>query len=183
MAAHDKILLVETQPRIIEMLVEGFVRRFDANITCVPSAEDALDVVIVEPHTVTVADTALPGMDAITLCQRLAELGHHPVILMGSDPTTAQVIEAMRYGVVDFFSKPFELDALLGAVERTLRAYHRTRRLMRRHQRLRDLVRRVVRERRELNERVELVCKDLVGAHKRLVLRVLENENTASVHH
>ncbi len=43
---------------------------------------------------------------------------------------------------------------------------------------MRELVRRVIRERRDLNRRVELVCRDLVGAHRRLVTRVLSSEGT-----
>jgi hypothetical protein len=40
-------------------------------------------------------------------------------------------------------------------------------------QRLRRLLRRLLRERRELRQRTELICRDLVGAHRRLVDRVL----------
>ncbi len=183
MAVQDKILLVENTPRIIEMLVEGFVRRFDANITCVPSAEDALDVAMVEPHSVVIADTQLPEMDAITMSRRLIELGGQPVILMGNSPSAAEVIEAMRCGVSDFFPKPFAVEALLDSVDEALKLHHRNCRLTRRQQRLRTLTRQVIRERRELNERIELVCKDLVGAHKRLVLRVLDNESTTHIQH
>jgi hypothetical protein len=39
-----------------------------------------------------------------------------------------------------------------------------------------DEVRHVIRERRELNERVDLICRDLVGAHRRLVHRMLDRE-------
>jgi DNA-binding response OmpR family regulator len=109
----EKILLVEQNARIIEMLVESFVRRFNAHITCVASAADALDVEMFEPHSIAVIDTRIEDMDAITLAMRLRELGDRPVILMGSDPTTADVIEAMRCGVTDFFTKPFEIEALL----------------------------------------------------------------------
>ena len=44
------------------------------------------------------------------------------------------------------------------------------------HKNLRQLVRRVLSERRDLNRRIDLVCKDLVGAHRRLVQRVLATE-------
>ncbi len=174
--AEVKILLVESNPRVVEMLVESFVRRFQANITCVSTAEDALDTDMLEPHNIVLADTALPGMDAVTLTLRLKELCDRPVILMGSDPTSAEVIEATRCGAEDFFPKPFEVEALLQAMARELDGYEQARQLAMRHRRLRALVKRVIRERRELHDRMELVCKDLVGAHKRLVMRVLDEE-------
>ena len=177
----DKILLVESNPRILEMLVDAFVRRLNCNITCVSTAEDALDVEMLEPHSIAVADTALSGMDAITLAARLCELGERPVILLGSNPTPAEVIEAMRCGVVDFFPKPFEIDALLSSVERAMTGHRQARAMAHRHRRMRALVRKVIRERRQLNERVELICRDLVGAHKRLAMRVLDQQSGVGV--
>ena len=51
-----------------------------------------------------------------------------------------------------------------------------------RYRRLRELVHRVIRERRDLNRRIELVCRDLVEAHRRLVHRVVESEGMRSSH-
>jgi DNA-binding response OmpR family regulator len=176
----DKILLVERNPRIIEMLVESFVRRFEAQITCVATGEDALDVEIFEPHAIALIDTRLEGsdtrpdgIDAITLTTRLRELSDRPVIIMDADPTTADVIEAMRAGAADFFVKPFEIEALLTRMTQLMQDHAHRRAMTQRHERTRRLLRKVIRERRQLNERVELICKDLVGAHKRLATRVL----------
>jgi DNA-binding NtrC family response regulator len=177
----EKILLVEQNARIIEMLVESFVRRFNAHITCVASAADALDVEMFEPHSIAVIDTRIEDMDAITLAMRLRELGDRPVILMGSDPTTADVIEAMRCGVTDFFTKPFEIEALLDCMARAIAAHRKRCAGIQRHDRTRRVLRRVIRERRALNERVELICKDLVGAHKRLTSRVMAREQQVVV--
>ncbi|MCB9850657.1 MAG: response regulator [Phycisphaerales bacterium] len=171
--ATEKILLVERNPRIIEMLVEAFVRRFSAHITCVSSGADALDVEMFEPHSIAIIDTRIDGMDAITLATRLRELSDRPVILMGSDPTTADVIEALRGGVTDFFIKPFQIEALLDSAADALARHRRDCDRTQRHHRTRQVLRKVIRERRVLNQRVELICKDLVGAHKRLANRVL----------
>lgn len=173
----DKILLVEPNPRILEMLVEAFVRRFNTQITCVASSADALDVELFEPHAIAVVDTRLEDGDGVTLAARLRELSDRPVVLMGSDPTTADVIEAMRCGVIDFFIKPFEIDALLARMESALAAQRRSRSRLQRYHRYRQLLRKVIRERRTLNQRIELICQDLVGAHKRLVARVHAQES------
>jgi DNA-binding response OmpR family regulator len=173
-----KIMLVEQDPRLLEMLVESCVRHFDAHLTCVASGEDALDVAVVEPHDIVVAELDLPCMDGLTLTQHLMELSDRPVILLADEPATAHAIEAMRLGARDLFSKPFAIGDLLGSMERALRRSQATQQMRAKHVRMRQLVRRVIRERRNLNQRIDLVCRDLVGAHRRLVHRVLAHEQT-----
>lgn len=180
-AIPQKILLVESNPRAIETLIDAFVERFDCNITCVSTAEDALDVDMLEPHSIVVADTDLDGMDALTMATRLTELNPRPIILLDSNPNVANVVESMRAGVVDYFAKPVDINVLLDSMEDALADYQAYRDLQTRYQKMRGLVRRVIRERRDLNQRVELICKDLVGAHKRLVMRVLDGHDGVEV--
>lgn len=179
--ARDKLLLVETDPRIVEMLVESFIRRFNCDITCVASAEDALDVEVVEPHTVVIADTNLPKMDALTLTQRMKEFAERDVILMGEQPNANALLAAMRAGATDFFVKPFDIGDLLAVTENAINRYRRLGMQRRRTERMRNVLRHVLRDRRSLNRRVELICRDLVGAHKRLVVRVLERERSTRI--
>ena len=65
---------------------------------------------------------------------------------------------------------------LFDAAERALRGYEVRRQHQAKYRRMRDLLRRVIRERRDLNQRIDLVCRDLVGANRRLVHRVLDFE-------
>jgi len=182
-----RILLVEDDPRLLEVLVAAVVREFDAHLTCAASAEDALDVEMVEPHTLVVAEWDLPGspgqrrgkpgMDGLTLTKHLMQLNPRPVILLAERPEASEVIEAMRLGACDVFAKPFALGELLAAMQRALDRAAQARRQQTRQRRLRRLVRRVLAERRDLNQRIDLICKDLVGAHRQLVQRVLAHED------
>ncbi len=171
-----KILLVEPDPRLLEMLVESFVQRFDAHLTCVGSAEDALDVEVVEPHHIVVSELDLPVMDGLTMTQHLMDLADRPVILLAEEPGASQAIEAMRLGAVNLFPKPFAVSDLLDSMQQSLHKAQATHQMRAKHIRLRQLVRRVIRERRDLNKRIDLICRDLVGAHRRLVQRVLADE-------
>lgn len=174
-----KILLAEDDPRILEMLVQSFVGRFEAHLTCVGTGEDALDVEVLEPHDIVVTELALPGMDGLTLARHLLELSDRPVILLAEEPVLSHAVEALRLGVRDLFPKPFAIGDLLASMERALNQAHKAQQMRIKHKNLRELVRRVLGERRDLNRRIELVCKDLVGAHRRLVQRVLADEPTA----
>ena len=175
----SKILLAEDDPRLLEMLVESIVGRFDAHLTCVSSGEDALDVEMVEPHDLVVTELALPGMDGLTLSRHLMELSDRPVILLAEEPGLSHAVEAMRLKVRDLFPKPFAIDELLDSMQRALNEGRQVRCAKTKYRRLRQLVRQVLRERRDLNRRIDLICRDLVGAHRRLVHRVLEREDPA----
>jgi DNA-binding NtrC family response regulator len=177
-SGNCKILLAEADPRILEMLVQSFVKRFDAHLTCAGTAEDALDVEVVEPHDIVVAELDLPGMDGLTLARHLLDLSNRPVILLAEEPALSHAIEALRLGVRDFFPKPFAIPDLLESMERALHEARTDYQFRLKHKRLRQLVRRVIGERRDLNRRIELICKDLVGAHRRLVQRVLAEQPT-----
>jgi len=175
-----KILLVEPDADIVDVLVGTLSQRLNAQITCVADADDALEVDMFTPHDLVLTDLDLPGSSGLTLVGYLTSLSTRPVILLADDPSVETVIEAMRLGVRDIFCKPFSVGDLLDAAERLLRGFEVRRAHQAKYHHMRELVRRVIRERRDLRRRIELLCRDLVGAHRRLVQRVLENESLQS---
>ncbi len=168
-----KILLVEPDAEVLEILVAALARRFEAHITCVPDAESCLDVEMVDPHELVIAELNLEDSSGLELTEKLMALSARPVILLANEPTCDEAIEAMRLGVRDLFRKPFPVEDLLDAARRAVLGFDLRRRRTAKYRRMRELVRRVIRERRNLNRRVELICRDLVGAQRRLVHRVL----------
>ena len=174
-----KILLVEPDPEVLEILVSSLARRFDAHTTCVADAESCLDVELVDPHDIVIAELDLPDSDGLDLADKLMALNNRPVLLLADDLQCADVLAAMRLGVRDVFPKPFPVECLLDATDRALHGHDLRRQRAVKYRRMRELVRRVVRERRDLNRRMDLICRDLVGAHRRLVHRVLAIEGVA----
>lgn len=177
-----KIMVAETDPSVMEMLVAALARRLDAHITCVGDPESCLDVEMSNPHDLALVETGGASWSGLRLARQLLSLGNRPVILTGCDPTVDDVIDAMRIGVIDFFKRPFHLTELLESVERALRRHETVNRRLRKYRRMREMVRQAIRDRRNLNRRTELVCRDLVGAHRRLVHQVvnLQNARTTS---
>lgn len=172
-----KILLVEPDSEIVEIIVGSLSHRFDAQVTCVPDVESCLETDVFEPHDLFIAELELEDGTGLELADQLTVLGRRPVILMADEPTRDQTMEAMSLGVRAMLVKPFPVANLLGLAEKLLREQATQRDQAVKYRRMRELVRHVIRERRELNRRVELVCRDLVGAHKRLVHRVLDTES------
>lgn len=176
-----KILLVEPDPDVMEILVTACTRRFDAHITCVADAESCLDADMLEPHDLVIAEMDLPDSTGARLADQLMSLRARPIILLGDAPVLEDAVEAMRLGVRDLFVKPFAVAHLLDSAARALRGHHLHVQHGARYRRMRDLVRQAIRERRDLNRRIDLICRDLVGAQRRLVHRVLELEEVTPI--
>ena len=175
-AQRHKILLVEPDADIVEILVAALTRRFDAQITCVADAKSCIDTDLAEPHDLVITELELGDSDGLRLTRDLAVLGTRPFILLADEARCEDAIEAMRSGVRDMFCKPFPVARFLDAAERLLNENEVRRRRAAKYHRMRELVRRVISERRDLKRRIELICRDLVGAQRRLVHRVLESE-------
>jgi two-component system response regulator FixJ len=68
-----------------------------------------------------VTDIRMPEMNGLDLVRRLRSAGVElPVIVITGHGDLPLAIEAMRAGVVDFLQKPFDDEALLGAVRRAI---------------------------------------------------------------
>jgi two-component system, LuxR family, response regulator FixJ len=64
-----------------------------------------------------ITDVRMPGMSGLELVRVLAERGvSHPVIVITAHGDVAMAVEAMRAGAIDFLEKPFDDEALLGAI-------------------------------------------------------------------
>jgi two-component system C4-dicarboxylate transport response regulator DctD len=90
------------------------VRTFD-------TAEAALEVAGPGLNGVVISDIRMPGMDGMTLLQRLADRDPDlPVILITGHAEVALAVEAMRLGAYDFLEKPFTMLALGTVLKRAL---------------------------------------------------------------
>ena len=68
-----------------------------------------------------VTDVRMPEMSGLQLIERLKALGiAQPVIVITGHADVPMAIEAMKQGVADFIEKPFDDDAILGAIRSAL---------------------------------------------------------------
>jgi FixJ family two-component response regulator len=84
------------------------------------TAQEFLDRPEVSVPSCLVLDVSLPGLSGLDLQKRMAERSCTPIIFItgyGDIPTT---VRAMKAGAVEFLTKPFSDDALLGAIEQAL---------------------------------------------------------------
>jgi DNA-binding NtrC family response regulator len=85
------------------------------------SAEEALKLLEAEPLDLGIFDIRLPGMDGLTLLSKARELWRDlPVIVISGHADTSDVVDAMKRGANDFFSKPVDRDRVLVSVRNAL---------------------------------------------------------------
>ena len=72
---------------------------------------------------VVLTDLKLPDLSGLDIVKRLRTVqAALPIILMTAHGTTDIAIEATRHGAFDYLLKPFEMPAMLHAIERALAA-------------------------------------------------------------
>jgi CheY-like chemotaxis protein len=109
-------MIVDDEPAICDMLATVLADEGHEAVA-VNSGPAALDLAPRERPDVFLIDVMMPGMDGRTLVSRLRavpELAPTPIIMMSAAVRTF----ATQPGVVDFLAKPFDLDKLLGSLER-----------------------------------------------------------------
>jgi two-component system NtrC family response regulator len=144
--AEARVLLVEDDVDQ-RALVAAILEREGLLVTQASSIAQALEA-LDGPLDLVVSDLKLSEGDGLDLLRR-ARSRHPdlPFILITAHGSIAHAVQALREGVDDYLAKPFEREALLLAVERTLRS----RRLVAENRRLTEA----------LGERDQLV--DLIG--------------------
>jgi two-component system response regulator FixJ len=88
------------------------------------SANAFLSGAAIELPTCVVSDIRMPGLSGIELVRELKARGAAcPVILITGHGDVALAVEAMKAGAVDFIEKPFDDQALIGAIRAALVAH------------------------------------------------------------
>ena len=68
-----------------------------------------------------VLDIRMPGMDGLTLQERMSDQGFYsPIVFVSAHGDISASVRAMKGGAVDFLEKPFEEEDLLRAVDRAI---------------------------------------------------------------
>jgi two-component system response regulator FixJ len=85
------------------------------------SAEDFLRAYRGDMRGCLLVDLRMPGMDGLTLLQRLASSGSKlPVVVVTGHGDVPLAVRAMKAGAVDFLQKPYGNEAMLEVVRRAL---------------------------------------------------------------
>lgn len=117
------ILVVDPDPRTVELFSTGFVRettKSDWRFHFVESAEEALERMAENAHIeLVVTEFDLPGMDGPELLSRIREQPSAPKTIMLTERDGLEAARtAMNRGALDFLAKPAAISDLRDTIER-----------------------------------------------------------------
>jgi DNA-binding NtrC family response regulator len=169
---NPKILVVEDDPATAELLQDYLQDSLNADLQMASSAQQALELDEEKPAEVILIDYLLPDMDGVKLISSLNARRRRPAIMMTGHPTLGRAIEAMRLGATDLLVKPFDMDKLSQSILSALEKHRHYQLRLKRLMRMRDLSKKVIRERKNLRRKMDVVCRDVVTAYRDLAEKV-----------
>jgi CheY-like chemotaxis protein/DNA-binding MarR family transcriptional regulator len=130
-SGNTRILVIDDDPATLELLRSVLVAN---DYTCLTAsgAEDALSLIKANPDIlVAISDISMPGMDGITLLERINSLssaGSAPrVIFLTAHARVDYAVAALRLGAIDFLTKPVRPQSVLTVVRNAVQRVERER--------------------------------------------------------
>ncbi len=115
-----KVLVVEDEADMLRACRKILERKSYCVLTASDGPE-AMDILRQEPIDVAVVDLRLPTMDGLQVMREARRLNPEtPVIIITAYATLDTAVEAVRDGAFDYIPKPFSMEQLEIAVERSL---------------------------------------------------------------
>ena len=85
------------------------------------TAKDFLQTLPFERPAIVIADIQLPDISGVDLHRMLLEKNiNPPIIFISGEASIQESIDAMKQGAIEFLVKPFEIDALIAAVNNAI---------------------------------------------------------------
>jgi two-component system phosphate regulon response regulator OmpR len=108
----ERILLVEDDPRLAEMLLE-YLGQAGFGVTVASRGATALERLNEADYDAVVLDLMLPDMDGLEVCRRLRAQRDTPVLMLTARGDAIDRIVGLELGADDYLPKPFEPRELL----------------------------------------------------------------------
>ncbi|MBX3395679.1 MAG: response regulator [Phycisphaerae bacterium] len=161
------LVLAEDGPDTAE-LISNLIMNIDADFAHVGSIEEAREAADSGDYDVVIAMSELPDGNGVELLDPEAGRIDAPVVLIDDELAADRLVQALRSGAADVLATPIDYGYLVDSVRRIVRQRHMGRQELIRTKRLRRLSSRLVKDRREMRKRVDLICNDIVTAYQRL---------------
>jgi DNA-binding response OmpR family regulator len=121
----DRILLVENDPEISDLIARQALRSMGFHVDIVTDAGTAIRQSFENPPDLIIADLNLPGLSAKDLLVALSSQGvATPLLVIAGKGQEQDIIQAFRLGAADYLLWPARDAEVVSAVERVLQHVH-----------------------------------------------------------
>jgi len=127
-SAGDRILLVENDPEISDLIARQTLKSMGYQVTVASDSSSAIKSAVQTPPDLIIADLNLPGLTAKDLLYALTSQGvNTPLLVIANKGQEHDIIQAFRLGAADYILWPSRDAEVLAAVERVLKGVHNIR--------------------------------------------------------
>ncbi|MFP4425353.1 MAG: response regulator [Spirochaetaceae bacterium] len=121
--AHEHVLVVDDETDILE-LIRYNLQKEGYRVTTVKTGEEGLKLTRELEPDVLVLDLMLPGLDGLSVCNRLKReesTRSIPVIMLTAKAEDADIVTGLELGADDYVTKPFSPKVLTARIRAVLR--------------------------------------------------------------
>lgn len=116
-----RLLVVEDDKKIASFLQKGLQEAGFSVDTC-HNGKDGFSLALTEPYEAAIIDIMLPGLDGLSLIEKIRARGiETPVLILSARQSVDDRIEGLQRGGDDYMIKPFSFNELLARIQALLR--------------------------------------------------------------
>ncbi len=116
------VLVVDDEQAIAD-LIEVYLKSEDYNVFKFYNGKNALNCIDNERIDLAILDVMLPDENGFTICQRIREKHHFPVIMLTAKSEEIDKITGLTLGADDYITKPFQPLEMIARVKAQLRRF------------------------------------------------------------
>lgn len=121
-----RILVVEDDVKIASFISKG-LKEAGFAVDVAHDGADGLHLGLTEPYDAAVVDIMLPGLDGLSLIERLrTKQVATPVIILSAKRSVDDRVKGLQAGGDDYLTKPFSFSELLARIQALIRRSTRT---------------------------------------------------------
>jgi len=109
------VYLVDADP-VVRTNLSAFLAAEDVKVVAFASAAEYLGYGGRDTANCIILNIQLPDLSGLELQRQLAERANTPVLFIGDQCDITSTVRAMKAGALDFFTRPFDLSALMASV-------------------------------------------------------------------
>lgn len=174
-----QLLIVADDSKTIAVLAAEIVARLDANLTIVDTVREAGELMKSDAFDIVLAAPVLSDGPSAGLVSKCAT----PMMLLDQISEVGHLLDSFRAGFVDVIDPGADAKLLTDRIRHIVADGRRRKRTVNRNVRLRRVSSRLIKDRRELRQRVDLICRDLVQAYQRLAHKVVSTSEIGQADH
>lgn len=117
-----KILLVEDDQNLAQLISLLLSKQFEANITVLDNGWQGLDQSLAQKFDLIILDLMLPGLNGLDICKKIRQRDKlQPIMMLTAKADEQDKLDGFETGADDYLTKPFSQPELIARVKALLR--------------------------------------------------------------